>query len=250
MRCFEYYCMYEKAPERCEIQSRTVDWQVRKYMKAFKERGVKFDYSEENKKLFYELHDEIGSERAYVRPDEQRPRLVPCEKCGVATSRPIEIKGHFFCDKCAKEPEFQPKPPSQPQRTEKKTYKETAEYRRAKMRPHDSRLQLEAIQELQLEGWPIETNQKISLSEHEPDGLLRNIRMTLNVDGVVHEGKESRDERIDKRLFQKGWNSVRSRYKSYSKKAKEQVKSEFREQMKQAYVEKGLELPSAVERGE
>jgi len=61
--------MYKKAPERCEIRSRMIDWRVNKYMDAFEEREVKFDYSPKDKDLFYEVFEELGSEYCYVVHD-------------------------------------------------------------------------------------------------------------------------------------------------------------------------------------
>jgi len=67
--------MYKKAPARCKITDRTLDWRVRKYMKAFEDKKVKFDYSPEDKDLFYEVYDEVGSEYSFVCVDDRQHRF-------------------------------------------------------------------------------------------------------------------------------------------------------------------------------
>jgi hypothetical protein len=139
-RCYEFYCMVKKTPDRCEIEDRASKWRVNTYMTRFEQKGVKFDYGEEDKELFYSLHDEIGSEYEVGRVgDHQRQRAVECAGCGMGTYNPIEKKGQLYCsEKCAGETEPKPKPPSQ--RTEQKLYKETAEYRLAQRHPSESKM--------------------------------------------------------------------------------------------------------------
>jgi len=59
--------MFKKTPERCEIQDRTIKWRIEKYMDAYKKKGVEFNYTEEDKNLFYETYEEIGSEYEFDR---------------------------------------------------------------------------------------------------------------------------------------------------------------------------------------
>lgn len=225
--------MFEKAPERCEIESRTVDWRIRKYMKAFKDKSVKFDYSQEDKDLFYMVHDELGSEFTYVS-DQKQPRLVPCEKCGVATSKPIEVKGRFFCDKCAEEPEFQPKPPTQPPRTEKKTYKETAEYRRAQMRPRVSKMETAIALRLEEEGIPFQEQTEFCLVQTTPDFFFPQKNLAIYIDGEhVHRKREAKDEFLREKLQKRhGVKAVAIVYKDNSKLSEDEIFEKLLEVLK------------------
>ena len=60
-RCYEYYCMYENTPDKCELSERS-DQFVRKYMKKLKSRDIKFDKSPKDKIKFYNVTAEVGSE--------------------------------------------------------------------------------------------------------------------------------------------------------------------------------------------
>lgn len=76
-RCYEFYCLYEKTPERCDIKARAVTWRVESYMLAHKVRGVKFNYSQEDKDRFYNVFDEIGSEKAFASLGKQNVKKLP-----------------------------------------------------------------------------------------------------------------------------------------------------------------------------
>ena len=201
-----------------------------------------------------EAIEEAPEKKREILTSLGRPTVYSCgiPGCREGTYNPERYSGVRLCishrklfngdpgaiEKLLKE---KPSPPAKIEKPWKP--KETPEYRRAKMHPKDSKLQLEAIQELQMEGWPITTNIKIPLVEHEPDGLVKCVDMTLNADGeAVHD--ESDDEWTDKMLRKKGYASVRSRYKFYSRKAVEKVKDDFRRAMTQAFLDKGLPLPA------
>lgn len=226
-RCYEFYCMYEKAPERCEIESRTVDWQVRKYMKTFKEKGVLFNYNEEDKEKFYDLYDEFGSERAYVRHDEQPRRLVPCAKCNVAPA-PIEVKGRYYCsERCAGEAEPTPKLPSQPQRTEKKEYKPSLSWteRKELMHPRVSKME-EAIRlRLQEAGIPFQAQHEFCIVKTTPDFYFPNENLAVYLDGEkVHLKRQDRDENL--RLLLKKRHKIEPVaivYRDNSKKSEDEI---------------------------
>lgn len=71
------------------------------------------------------------------------PKHITCANCGVAPA-PIEKEGLWFCcERCsdkANEINKRLANLSTPQKTEKKTYKETPEYRKAQMHPKESKM--------------------------------------------------------------------------------------------------------------
>ena len=142
--------------------------------------------------------------------------------------------------------------PSPPKKVEKKTYeagvpKPTWAERQELMHPTKSKMEREVIQELQEEGWPIDTEYWIPLTK--PDGYLHEIRLPLEVDGEqVHKGKKAeRDELVNEILMHRGIEPARERFSHYSMKRKEEIKASFRERIIQGYREKGLELPLKVQ---
>jgi len=173
------------------------------------------------------------------------PTGVVCFCCHLGTYSPVFYDDKAVCPSCEKDPKQmlklkqKPSPPKKPKEKEPPKPKDTGEQRRAHMHPQHSRMELEVIQELQVEGWPIETDIEIPLTITRPDGYVRPVNMPLYVDGIVHEGHEDRDERIDKILRRRGLTPVRERYNHYSKKNKERIKEGFRKAMR----EKGLEVP-------
>lgn len=273
-RCYEFYCMFKTTPQRCELKDRATLWRIDSYMKRFEDKGIKFDYGEEDKELFYKLHDEIGSEHKVGRVGDHQPLKKPestqkphdfgkpkLTRCGFPDCQkgayyPIFYEDVPVCPDCDKKIQEDPslverlkEKPSQPQRTEKKTYdkiKPTWEERQATMHPKVSKMEFEVITELQAEGWPVDTEYWIPLTK--PDGYLHEIRLPLEVDGEqVHKGKKAeRDELVNEILRRRDMEPARERFSSYSVKRKEEIKASFRERMIQGYCEKGLELPSAV----
>jgi len=199
-------------------------------MQAFKDRGVKFDYSEEDEKLFYKLHEEIGSEYAYISKqkrvdDRQHTRLVECEKCGVATSQPVEVDGHFYHEACAKTARPVPKVPPQLQRTEKKTYKETPEYRRAQMRPRVSKMEDAIRLRLQEKGISFQAQREFCIQTTTPDFYFPAQNLAVYLDGEhVHQKREAKDEFLREKLQKRHHiRAVAIVYKDNSKKSEDEI---------------------------
>jgi len=142
------------------------------------------------------------------------------------------------------------KKPFSPQKVEKKKYdplKPSLEERKRMMHPTKSKMEREVIQELQAEGWPIDTDYLIPLTN--PDGYLHEIRLPLEVDGEqVHKGKKAeRDDLVNEILRHRGIEPARERFSHYSVKRKEEIKTSFRQRMIEGYRAKGLPLPVKVQ---
>jgi len=66
-RCYEYYCLFQRAPERCVLSVRGQHY-VKQYIQFMTAKGIKFDGSAEDKEEFLKKVDEFGVERVVTQP--------------------------------------------------------------------------------------------------------------------------------------------------------------------------------------
>ena len=221
-RCYEFYAMFKKTPKRCEISDRSSLWRVDKYMEKFEEKGVKFDYSEDDKDLFYELHDDIGSEYKVGRVGDHQ-RRVECSNCHMGTDKAVTINGEFYCPSCASETKFK----ARPQRTEKREYKPKLSWpeRKELMHPKISKME-EAIRlRLEEKGIRFQAQTEFCLQATRPDFYFPNENLAVYLDGEkVHQKREAKDEFLREKL-QKHHNirAIGIVYKDNSKKSEDEI---------------------------
>jgi len=172
------------------------------------------------------------------------PKLHACSApfCLNARLEPVWKDGKPYCSEECASAVHKPIP-----RTEKKKYDPLKPFWKELLHPTKSKMEREVITELQAEGWPIDTDYWIPLTQ--PDGYLHEIRLPLEVDGEhVHRGKKAeRDDLVNEILQHRGIEPARERFSHYSVKRKEEIKNIFRERMIEGYRKKGLPLPVKVQ---
>lgn len=220
--------MFKKTPDRCELKDRASVWRIDTYMKRFEDKGVKFNYAEEDKELFYELHDEIGVEYKVGRVgDHQQPRrFVKCEKCGINTSSPVEVEGHFFCEVHGEQAQefVKAMPKRLPElKVEKKEYAPVERWRdRAeKMHPKVSKMEQAILVVLNEKGLHPEAQREFCLQTTKPDFYFQDKNLAIYLDGEqAHKNREDRDSFLRETLTERF--GVRVVSLTYSANAKEQ----------------------------
>jgi len=78
--------------------------------------------------------------------------------------------------------------------------KETAEYRRALMKPQHSQFELDLYMDCVQAGLKPELDVEFCIQRTIPDQTYRDRKVTFYFDGPVHEGKEEKDDLIRQRL--------------------------------------------------
>lgn len=66
-RCYEYYCLFVCTPDRCELGSVRGKRYVERYIRFMQEKGVTFDKAPDDKNLFLQLQEELGTERSVFK---------------------------------------------------------------------------------------------------------------------------------------------------------------------------------------
>jgi len=74
-RCYEYYCLIVRIPEKCDKGDRCNDY-IQKYIKFMKSKGVKFDKSKTDKMLFLRFQRLFGTEGALVQAHNYADRPI------------------------------------------------------------------------------------------------------------------------------------------------------------------------------
>jgi len=74
-RCYEYYCLIVRSPERCEKGDRCALY-IQRYIKFMKSKGVKFDKSKTDKMLFLRFQRLFGTEKALLQPQQVAGRPI------------------------------------------------------------------------------------------------------------------------------------------------------------------------------
>lgn len=141
---------------------------------------------------------------------------VECPNCHLNTWFPYYLKdGTTLCSLCfekkwrngeIKKDDLLPEgvaPPEPPKKEvpkpEVKTFKpeETWEHRKAQMQPQHSKIELAILEKLQVEGiHPVITDRTFCLQATTPDFYFPNKNLAVYLDGIVHQGKEDRDDKI------------------------------------------------------
>lgn len=142
-----------------------------------------------------------------------------------------EVDGYMYCLKCAPFVHVRGK------KAEQLAVKETWEYRKAAMHPEKSAFELAVIQDLQKEGYCIETDREFCLESTVPDGLMPGEKVAVYVDGPPHRGREDRDEATREKLKHRYPDDVRDiivlNFDSDTKQNREKAKTEFRDFLKE-----------------
>ena len=169
---------------------------------------MKYLPEEYKHKDFVELGAKGGvasvASRREAKGISQEIRFVPCEKCGVSISEPVDVEGHKFCDKHGKEalehPEILktlPKPSLSPKKIEEKIYKppiERYEDRERKRHPEVSQMEEYLRVAFTEKHVPFETDQKYCVLSVKPDFVFRQANLAVFIDGeYVHKNRRSRD---------------------------------------------------------
>ena len=159
-----------------------------------------------------------------------------CEQCGQQSPRQSMhfVNNKLVCPQCAgkteRPPITKPEPPQKP-------YKEKPEQRRAVMQPQKSKFELAVIQELQTEGYQIETDREFCLVKTIPDGILHRKAgkpLAIYIDSVeTHpEGNETDDFCRTKLKKFYGFDICEVRYESDTKEERQHAKDKIKEFLK------------------
>lgn len=98
------------------------------------------------------------------------------------------------------------------------------------MHPQKSSFELAVIQDLQAEGYAIETDKAFCLEQTIPDGYVSTKNAVIYLDGPVHVGREDRDERLRELLAKRhGCHVLSIPFKADTKAERERVKQEIRD---------------------
>jgi very-short-patch-repair endonuclease len=189
-----------------------------------------------------------------VKTQETAQPRLECERCHVVTSdckgwqSPNTKNQYILCSKCYERAELSPGayetffayrdksktlfPPPSPQREAKPRDFDSWQHRKAAMSPQKSALELAVIQDLQNEGYPIETDVEFCTQKTIPDGYMRKANTLIYIDGAVHEGREDRDEQLRDRVQKLlGCQIITVKFDRDTKEERARVKAEIKQQL-------------------
>ena len=150
-----------------------------------------------------EEEDKIPSSREIKRIVKPRP----CAKCNLASSDVTEWNNHgiFLCPGCTEKANLRPelflkigKKIEAPTKTIKPVVKDTWEHRKATMHPQHSKMELDLHEKLMVteETRPALMDKQFCLKTTTPDFYFPKKKLAVYLDGVVHQGKEDRDQKL------------------------------------------------------
>lgn len=161
-------------------------------------------------------------------------RLVECECCGMGTREPKPFgKYDVLCPSCylkaVKYPRLFRREPTAKPKPEVKVYKETPEFKRARMHPSVSKMELAVLEELHKRGHKVEFQKEVCLEKTVVDFIVDGKPVYL--DGKrVHRNREWTDERIRERLAKKYGQPVYAvAYERFSKENRGQLTDSIEE---------------------
>jgi len=155
--------------------------------------------------------------------------LVPCEICNVGVSEPVQVEGHFLCDKHGKEAKEDPSilekipKPLAPRKLgdNAKEYKpkDTWAYRKSLMSLPESKVDVDVLEEMQRRGHKIDWQPTVVLVWTKPEYFIDEKAYFYNDGEEVHKGKDDRDDELREMLADKTGKLVYGiPYKVHSKK--------------------------------
>lgn len=121
--------------------------------------------------------------------------IIKCEKCDqpVHRSKASIVGGKLVCPKCSGKTE----PVKKPGFTKLSTKpQETWEHRKAQMSPQHSNMENAILIRLSDRGVKVMTDFEFCLQRTMPDFWFPDKQLAVYLDGVVHQGKEDRDEAL------------------------------------------------------
>jgi len=179
-----------------------------------------------------------------VKIPDAVPDLVECERCHVNARDCKPWHEHNLCGKCFERAQSNPGAyeaffnyrdkgkthPAAIARDARPRDFDSWQQRKAEMSPQKSALELSVIQDLQAEGYPIETDVDFCVQKTVPDGYVRDANVLIYIDGPVHEGREDRDEQLRERVQNLlNCRIVAVKFERDSKEERERVKTEIKQ---------------------